>query len=88
VVEGCGVGVPAAARLLSFLIWVDVPVEQRQRRIRQRSDWAAYAPHADHWAEQEEALQAGARSIDRADLVVDNSDDGRTDDPNSSFTYR
>jgi hypothetical protein len=88
VIEGCGVGVPAAARLLSYLVFVDTPDHQRQRRIRRRSDWAVYAPHAEHWAEQEAALQVGAGSIERAQLVVDNSDDAQTDDPARSFTYR
>lgn len=75
IVEGCGTGVPPAAGYLSYLVWLDVPAAERRRRLARRADWAAYAAHADGWARQEAELQAGARTAERADLVVDNSED-------------
>ena len=73
VVEGCCAGLYPAARYLSYLVWIDVPEAARRRRLERRADWPAYAPFADRWARQETALQAGAGTAARADLVVDNS---------------
>jgi hypothetical protein len=74
VVEGCCAGLPRPASYLSCLIWIEAGQGERRRRLAQRADWAAYAPHADNWARQEAALQARARTAGRADLVVDNSE--------------
>ena len=73
VVEGCCAGLFPPAAYLSYLIWVDVPEAERRRRLERRPDWPAYAPFAERWADQETALQAGAETAGRADLVVDNS---------------
>jgi uridine kinase len=73
VVEGCCVGVPPAGDLFSYLVWLDAPPEERRRRLRQRGDWSTFAPYFDSWSAQESALQAGARTPERADLLVDNS---------------
>jgi hypothetical protein len=86
VAEGCCAGLFPAAAYLSYLIWIDAPPAERRRRLEQRADWAAYAPHADRWARQEEALQATAGTAERADLVVDNSAGTPAGGPPDSFT--
>lgn len=73
VVEGCCVGLPAAAAYLSYLVWVETQPAQRQLRVQRRPDWYFYGPFADGWSRQESALQAGSRTAERADVVVDNS---------------
>jgi len=73
VIEGCCVGVPPVAAYLSYLVWLDTPAGDRRRRLQAREDWVHFAPHFDRWSEQESALQDGAGTPDRADLVVDNS---------------
>jgi uridine kinase len=73
VIEGCCVGVPPVAAYLSYLVWIETPADDRRRRLQEREDWVHYAPHFDRWSQQESALQAGAGTPDRADLVVDNS---------------
>jgi cytidylate kinase len=73
VVEGCCVGMPAAAAYLSYLVWVEAKPTERRLRVERRDDWYFYAPFADGWSRQESALQAGSRAAERADLVVDNS---------------
>jgi hypothetical protein len=73
IVEGCCVGLPPAADWFSYLIYIDAPERERRRRLESRPDWATYAPFAQRWARQENALQAGADTPGRADLVVDNS---------------
>jgi uridine kinase len=74
VIEGCCVGVPPVGDHLSYLIWLDAPDTERRRRLAARADWDSYAPNFDRWRVQETALQAGARTEERADLVVDNSE--------------
>ena len=74
VVEGCCVGVPPVADRLSYLVWIDTPEPERVRRLEERDDWEAYAPHYQQWHAQESALQGGSGTDGRADLVVDNSD--------------
>jgi len=73
VVEGCCTGLFPAASYLDYLVWIAVPEAERRRRLERRADWAAYAPFADRWADQEAALQAQAGTAERADLVIDNS---------------
>lgn len=70
VLEGCGAGAPELAPTTSLLIWVDVPAEERERRLRARDDWAVYAPFRDRWRAQETRLAGTDR---RADVVLDNA---------------
>jgi uridine kinase len=72
VVEGVGCGSRPAAPYVSVLIWVDAPRDQRRARGIAR-DGAAYAPHWERWAHQEEALFAAERTAERADFVIDGS---------------
>jgi hypothetical protein len=66
------VGIPPVAAYLSYLVWLDTPADDRRRRLQAREDWPLFAPHFDRWSEQESALQDGAGTPERADLVVDN----------------
>lgn len=79
VVEGCCVGVPPVVGRLSFLIWLDAPEVERRRRLRVRDDWDAYSPNFERWRAQEAVLRSGAQTVARADLVVDNGEDGAMD---------
>ncbi len=74
VVEGCCAGVPPIVGYLSYLIWLEAPDAERRRRLQAREDWEAYSPFFDRWRAQEVALQSGAGTPARADLVVDNSE--------------
>jgi uridine kinase len=74
VLEGCCVGTPKVADHLTYLVWIDTPEDERERRLRRRNDWEEYAIFFDRWAAQETALQAGSGTRTRADLVVDNSE--------------
>ena len=69
VVEGVGAGTTAAHA--SLLVWVETPAAQRFRRGMDRDGEAAYRPHWERWAAQEERHFAAAGTRDRADLVVD-----------------
>jgi cytidylate kinase len=73
VVEGCCVGMPAAAAYLSYLVWVEAQPTERRLRVERRDNWYFYAPFADSWSRQERALQAESRTAERADVVIDNS---------------
>ena len=73
VVEGCGAGGRLIAPALSLLVWVDVPQEQRARRLAGRPDWSSYAPHAARWSAQETALLAREGTPDRADVHIRNT---------------
>jgi hypothetical protein len=85
VVDGCCVGLPPAAANLSYLIWIDAPAAERRRRLELRPDWATYQPFSERWARQEDALQADADTLGRADLVVDNSERSPTGDWADAF---
>jgi hypothetical protein len=85
VVEGCCVGLPPAAACLSYLIWIDTAEAERRRRLELRPDWAIYQPFAEHWARQENALQADVNTPGRADLVVDNNERSQAGDWTDGF---
>lgn len=72
VLEGCGAGSPVLAPTTSVLAWVDVPPDERERRLRARDDWALYAPFRARWRAQEARLTGTDR---RADVVLDNAGD-------------
>jgi hypothetical protein len=69
-VEGAGAGARACAPHLSSLVWLGAPEAVRKERALAR-DGAAYAPHWDRWARQEEAHFAREHTRERADLVLD-----------------
>jgi uridine kinase len=69
-VEGAGAGARACAAYLSALVWLEAPEALRKERALAR-DGAAYAPHWDRWARQEQAHFARERTRERADLVLD-----------------
>lgn len=75
VVEGVGSGGSAYDAAITCLVWVEAPSDVRLRRgldrdgEQTRAQWLA-------WCDQEEAMFAGERTRERADLVVD----GRTGD--------
>jgi hypothetical protein len=76
VVEGCGAGAPPLREALSLLVWVDADPAERERRLRARDDWAAYAPHRAAFERQEQALVAGHGARAAADVVVTRAEDG------------
>jgi hypothetical protein len=88
VVEGCCVGLPGAAAYLSYLVWVDTQLAQRQLRLRRRNNWYFYAPFADGWSRQESALQAGSQTAERADVVIDNNGPTANGDWPDRFSVR
>jgi len=69
VVEGVGSGALRCAPLVSLLVWLDGPVEQRRERALAR-DGDMFAPHWDRWAAQERAHFARERTRERADVVL------------------
>ncbi|HLI02219.1 MAG TPA: hypothetical protein VKV06_15630 [Acidimicrobiales bacterium] len=69
-VEGCGSGAAAARPWLAALAWLDVDAASRRRRLEARPDWPGYAPFADRWSAQEEALRAGDDPAALADAVI------------------
>jgi uridine kinase len=69
-VEGAGAGARACAPHLSALVWLDAPEPLRKERALAR-DGAAYGPHWDRWARQEQAHFARERTRERADLLLD-----------------
>ncbi|MEV6982902.1 hypothetical protein AB0M95_16795 [Sphaerisporangium sp. NPDC051017] len=72
IVEGVGTGALAARPYVSSLIWVEAPPAIRKSRALGRpEDGAAYAPHWDRWARQEEAYFTADRVRDRADVIID-----------------
>ena len=69
VVEGVGSYSPAFDRLVTVLVWVEAPAEERLARAVER-DGTAYETELRQWAVDEQAhfLRTGAR--ERADLVL------------------
>jgi hypothetical protein len=73
-VEGAGAGARAVAPQLAGLIWVEAAEGVRRERALAR-DGEAYAPHWSRWAHQEAAHFRREGTRDRADLVLDTTDD-------------
>jgi energy-coupling factor transporter ATP-binding protein EcfA2 len=68
--EGVGSGSAELHTLITVLVWVTAPRALRRDRGLAR-DGEALAPQRDGWMRQEDALFAGQRTADRADIVVD-----------------
>jgi hypothetical protein len=51
------------------LVWLEVAAPVRKKRALDR-DGAAFAPHWDQWAAQEDAMLARERTPDRADITL------------------
>jgi len=69
IVEGVGAGARRAAAFESVLVWLEVPAPVRKKRALDR-DGAAFAPHWDRWAAQEDAMLARDRTPERADIIL------------------
>lgn len=69
VVEGIGCGAAPVRPLLDVLVWLDLPDAERKARALRR-DGAAYAPHWERWAAQEEALLGVDDIRASADVVI------------------
>ena len=76
VLEGSGIGTVDRS-LLGSLVWVDTPQGLREDRLAARSDHELYLPYRAMWAAQERTLATGARTPDRADVVVHEADEAR-----------
>ncbi|WP_248961596.1 AAA family ATPase [Sphaerisporangium perillae] len=74
VVEGAGAGAAAAGPYISLLIWMEAPLAVRRARALER-DGDTYRPHWERWARQEGAYFAADRVRDRADLVIDTTEE-------------
>jgi uridine kinase len=70
--EGCGAGSAVLRPYSSTAVWVDTPTDLRDKRLRARIDWPAYAPHRARWQAQEEALFAVERPWEHADAIIAN----------------
>ena len=71
-VEGCGALSRANRRLADLGVWVELDDAHRRVRALKR-DGAAYEPHWDRWAAQEEAFLARENPRSLADVIVDGS---------------
>jgi hypothetical protein len=77
-VEGVGAGSFAPAAYASVVVWLELDeVTRRERALGRPADGAAFAPHWERWAAQEEALFADDDVAARADLVVGTSEAAR-----------
>ncbi|MDA0567115.1 hypothetical protein LG943_22750 [Streptomonospora sp. S1-112] len=72
VIEGCGSGAAQLRPYLAELAWVQAPPALRGRRLDARWDAAAYAPHRQEWARQEDAFYAAHRPREHAGIILDN----------------
>lgn len=69
VLEGVGAWSPAFAPLVTLLVWVEIPADERLARALAR-DGAAYEPELRQWAVDEEAHFARTGARERADVVL------------------
>ncbi len=88
ILEGCGSIRSALAGGYAARIWVEAPTAARQRRLRARPDWAAYAPHAHRWAELEEQLYRIEHTRQHCDIIVDNPQPSEDACPSLSLEIR
>ncbi len=69
-VEGVGAAARCARPYLGLGVWLEAPAAVRRARALAR-DGAAYAPHWERWAAQEEDLLASEGARAAADVVLD-----------------
>ena len=70
VVEGAGCGATACQPYLSYLVWLEAPLDVRYERAMAR-DGEGYRPHWDRWAAQEATHFATEGTRARADVRID-----------------
>ncbi|GAA4842962.1 AAA family ATPase [Actinomycetospora corticicola] len=70
VLEGVGAAARALRDAASLSVWVDAPAAERAARLREREDWATYAPHRAAFERQEQALAASEGTRAAVDVVV------------------
>ena len=73
VVEGTGSWSPAVADLVTVLVWVEAPSDERLRRGLAR-DGEHMRPQWEQWRREEDELHARLGTRGRADVVVETSD--------------
>jgi cytidylate kinase len=73
VLEGVGCCVRPAGDFATVCVWVEAVREVRFARGIAR-DGAAYRPHWERWAAQEDLLYTADRTRDRADVILNTSD--------------
>ena len=73
VLEGCGSGALPGGACASVLVWVEA--EESVRYARGIARDPGYADFWQHWATQERRLYEADRTWERADVVVDTTDD-------------
>jgi uridine kinase len=73
VLEGCGSGALPGGKWASVLVWVEAEESVRRRRALARDP--GFEPYWELWAAQERRLYDADRTWERADLIVDTTDD-------------
>jgi len=76
ILEGCGSIRAGLASVYAARIWVEAPAAARRQRLRARPDWAAYAPHAERWANAEDRLYQAEQTRSGCDFIIENPDAG------------
>jgi len=69
ILDGCGSGSRSIRPFLSYLIWLDGPIEVRRARAMAR-DGETYEKWWDIWAAQEDELFAAEQTWDAADVHI------------------
>ena len=72
IIDGVGSGAAAYDELITTLVWVGADRDVRLERWRER-DGAIMHWHWEQWLEDEAALHARERTLERADLVYSSS---------------
>ncbi|WP_328304042.1 hypothetical protein [Actinomycetospora sp. NBC_00405] len=79
ILEGCGAGARVLRAHQALTVWVDVAPHERERRLREREDWPAYAPHREAWQHRERALAVQEGLPEAADALIRYHSDGSLD---------
>ena len=72
ILEGCGSIRTRLAGTYAARIWVEAPAVTRRERLQARPDWAAYGPHAQQWAEDEDRLYQSEQTRRQCDFIIEN----------------